>query len=260
MAELSQAELADLVRPLDCAMCDGSGQVRRWNYTEDCTKLITCPLCKGAKKIIQTLTLEQAQAISDHLRRSAPPAEVREVVEKLREDWSSKIQTLDLSEDCDALVRLISTAAHAASLIETLSATTPAEGLAAEFEKLAEKATQGEIIAHKKQSGYWRIYSQGQGVQADFILPDDAAFIAWCFNNRSTISAWAKSAQEVRNAALTSAAAIVRGQVYKEHYRTWPQYHNVTADGQGNVSNESEMAKLCDTLAKAILALKGETK
>jgi hypothetical protein len=54
-----------------------------------------------------------------------------------------------------------------------------------------------------------------------------------------------------RRMALDEAAAIVRGQVYKEHYRTYPQYHR----NGGNMSNDAEAVNLCDCLADAIMAL-----
>lgn len=47
---------------------------------------------------------------------------------------------------------------------------------------------------------------------------------------------------------LREAAEIVRGQIYRTHYRTWPQL------GDGDRTNDSEIVRHCDRLAAAIEA------
>lgn len=51
--------------------------------------------------------------------------------------------------------------------------------------------------------------------------------------------------EQVRSAA----AEIVRGRIYKERYREWPQI------GSGNCSNESHVVRHCDALADLIEAI-----
>lgn len=54
----------------------------------------------------------------------------------------------------------------------------------------------------------------------------------------------------IRDEALEEAAVIVAGDVYQEHYRTWPSL------GDGNRRKDSEQVKACDALASAIRSLK----
>ena len=60
----------------------------------------------------------------------------------------------------------------------------------------------------------------------------------------------AAALREAREAALKEAASIARGNVHKEHYRTWPHFNP-----EGNLANEDQATRLADATADAILAL-----
>lgn len=76
---ISAVELADALEPILCTTCHGFGDVRN----------APCPTCKGAGLVARDLSLDERRAASDHLRRSATPAEVREVVERLKAQAAS---------------------------------------------------------------------------------------------------------------------------------------------------------------------------
>jgi hypothetical protein len=71
-------------------------------------------------------------------------------------------------------------------------------------------------------------------------------------------SAWRKgyakkiaaALRETQEAVLEEAASIARGNVYKQHYRTWPHWNP-----EGNLANEDQATRLADATADAILAL-----
>ncbi len=274
-------------------------------------------------------------AASDHLRRSAPPAEVREVVEKLRslahhkevaDRAATLLESLSLSAQeapADGLesnrieflraalenIRLATIKGKVCddvawfSEIETLhdfcagtlerdanvaAGQQPlplAEGLAAEFERLAEKATKGPVDfdtiesdgaygvgddCHHGFTTYAVVDANGKtivdalnsdvgevhvehdedGTQAwDQIARQNAAFIAWCFNHRTDIARALKSAQEARNAGLEEAA--------KWHEERAAELNRIPI----MTMTRSEAARLAQHKASALAmrALKGET-
>lgn len=69
-----------------------------------------------------------------------------------------------------------------------------------------------------------------------------------------TAAAIAEARSQIEAEERERIAKLVRGAVYKEHYRTWD--YMKFEGGQGNRSNESELVRHSDALADTILALK----
>lgn len=51
------------------------------------------------------------------------------------------------------------------------------------------------------------------------------------------------------------AASLAGGEIYHDHYRTWPWWVDSKWGGRGNRSNDSELVKHCDEIAAAIRSL-----
>lgn len=81
-------------------------------------------------------------------------------------------------------------------------------------------------------------------------LPEWTSEDEW-FLARQTFAEAVAALPHLRAGQREEIARMVRGDVYKENYRTWPAIPGYT----GNRSNESEIVRHCDKLAEAILAL-----